>query len=74
MSTMIKREELNYIHPYSSIVIRMFLCVLCSKCSAERSFSTLRRVKTYLRSTLSNDRLNALAILSIETEITKHQL
>lgn len=71
VSTMIKREELNDIYPYVSIAIRMFLCIPCSNCSAERSFSTLRRVKTYLRSSLSNDRLNALAFLSIEAEITK---
>ncbi|GBO04549.1 hypothetical protein AVEN_208613-1 [Araneus ventricosus] len=33
---------------------------------AERCFSTLKRVKTFLRSTLSEDRLRALAMLSIE--------
>lgn len=38
--------------------------------SAERSFSSLRRVKTYLRSTMTNDRLNHLALLSIEREIS----
>lgn len=38
--------------------------------SAERSFSSLRRVKTYFRSTMTNDRLNHLALLSIEREIS----
>ncbi|GBN71107.1 hypothetical protein AVEN_228774-1 [Araneus ventricosus] len=33
---------------------------------AERCFSTLKRVKTFLRSTMSKDRLSALALLSIE--------
>ncbi|GBN68772.1 hypothetical protein AVEN_170701-1 [Araneus ventricosus] len=33
---------------------------------AERCFSTLKRVKTFLRSTMSEDRLSALAMLSIE--------
>ena len=34
--------------------------------SADRSFSALKRIKTYLRSTMHQDRLCHLAILSIE--------
>ncbi|KAL4092120.1 hypothetical protein QTP88_026680 [Uroleucon formosanum] len=34
--------------------------------SAERSFSALKRIKTYCRSTQGQDRLSSLAILSIE--------
>lgn len=37
--------------------------------TAERSFSTLRRLKSYLRSTTSQNRLNGLAHLSIHREI-----
>ncbi|GBN15150.1 hypothetical protein AVEN_138866-1 [Araneus ventricosus] len=33
---------------------------------AEKCFSTIKRVKTFLRSTMSEDRLSALAMLSIE--------
>jgi len=44
----------------------MFLCTSCSDCTAERSFSTLRSIKTYLRSTIPEEGLNALAILNIE--------
>jgi hypothetical protein len=32
----------------------------------ERSFSTLKRIKTFLRNTIVEERLNALAMLSIE--------
>lgn len=40
--------------------------------TAERSFSsTLRRVKTYLRTNISTERLNALSISNIENELTK---
>lgn len=35
----------------------------------ERSFSTLKRVKTYLRNTMSENRLNGLAQMSIHREI-----
>lgn len=38
--------------------------------ASERSFSTLRRIKTYLRSTMSQERLNHLMILHIHRELT----
>ena len=39
--------------------------------SAERSFSKLELIKTYLRSTLSEERLNAQALISIENEAVR---
>ena len=39
-------------------------------CTSERSFSTLRRLKTYLRNTTGEDRLNGLALLNIHSDIT----
>lgn len=60
------------LHISICIAIRMFLRIPCSNYSAEGSFSELWCVKPYLRSTLSNDGLNALVNLSIEAEITKH--
>lgn len=38
--------------------------------AAERSFSSLRRMKTYLRSTMSQERLSNLALLYIERELS----
>ncbi len=40
-----------------------------SVASGERSFSKLKLVKSYLRSTMGQDRLNGLALMSIEKEI-----
>jgi len=37
-------------------------------CTIERSFSTLRRVKTWLRSTMTEQRLSGLCILSIHRQ------
>ena len=37
---------------------------------SERSFSAMRRIKTYLRSTMSQERLNHIMILHIHKELT----
>ena len=39
--------------------------------SAQRSFSKLNIVKNFMRSTMTQKRLNELAILSIESEVTR---
>ena len=39
------------IYPNEGIALRMLLCTPGSNCSAERSFSALKRVNNYLRST-----------------------
>ena len=38
--------------------------------SAERSFSALKRLKTWLRTRMSDDRLRSLALMSFEKELT----
>ena len=51
------------------IALRMFSSTAVANCSAERSFSVLKRLKNNCRSTLSNKKLNALAILAIEQDL-----
>lgn len=53
-----------------AIGLKMFLTTPATNCSAERSFSTLKRVKNYLRSTVTQERLVSLAVLAIEHELT----
>lgn len=71
MSKFLKEKQLVTIFPYVDVALRMFLCNLASNCSTERSFSTLRRIKKYLRSSMSSERLNNLAVLNIEATLTK---
>ncbi|CAH2285606.1 zinc finger MYM-type 1-like, partial [Pelobates cultripes] len=52
--------------PYTHVTLRMYLCLMVSNCSGERSFSTLKRVKNELRSSMGQERLNALSLLCIE--------
>ena len=45
-----------------------------STSECERCFSTLNRIKTFLRNTMLQDRLNALAVLSTEKNIYNQYL
>ena len=47
------------------------LQIVVSTAHCERSFSALKRIKNYLRSTMTEQRLTNLAILSIERELSK---
>jgi hypothetical protein len=40
-----------------------------STATTERSFSVLRRLKTYLRTTMLQDRLTSLAVLHVHRDI-----
>ena len=46
----------------------LFLTIPVTVASCERSFSKLKIIKNYLRSTMSQERLSGLALLSIENE------
>ena len=50
----------------------LFLTLPVTVASAKRSFSKLKLIKTYLRSTMSQTRLSDLATLSIESEKSTH--
>ncbi|KAF0688469.1 zinc finger MYM-type protein 1-like, partial [Aphis craccivora] len=68
--TFIKVNNLIELYPYVDIALKMLLCTPSSNCSAERSFSALKRVKNYLQSTIGMERLNSLAMLNIESKLT----
>lgn len=52
-----------------SIAYRILLTIHVTVASAERSFSKLKLLKSYLRSSMSQKRLNGLTILCIEKNI-----
>jgi len=46
-------------------VLRLLLVMPASSCSAERSFRALRRLKTWLRNSMTQNRLNAVAVCHV---------
>ncbi|GKA40753.1 zinc finger MYM-type protein 1-like protein [Tanacetum coccineum] len=56
------------VFPNAMIAYRVLLTIPVTVASAERSFSKLKLLKSYLRSTMSQERLNGLALISIENE------
>ena len=61
---------LTDLFPNVWIALRIMLTIPVSVVSAERSFSKLKLIKTYLRSNMGQERLSGLAIISIENEIS----
>ena len=62
---------LNYLKrldsfPNAYIAYRILLTIPITVAYAKRSFSKLKLIKSYLRSTMLQERLSGLAILSIE--------
>ena len=53
------------IFPNIHVLLRIAATLPVTTCTCERSFSTLRRLNTYLRATQSTDRLDALALINI---------
>jgi hypothetical protein len=53
------------------IAMRIALTIGITVASAERSFSVLKLIKTYSRSTMTQQRLSDLALISIESEVAK---
>lgn len=58
----------THAYPNINIILTILLTMPVSVCSAERSFSSLKRLKTYIRSTMGAERLSSLALLHIHSQ------
>ncbi|XP_060856077.1 52 kDa repressor of the inhibitor of the protein kinase-like [Metopolophium dirhodum] len=52
------------IFPNIFMLLKILFCLPVSTSTPERSFSGLKRIKTYLRNSMKEDRLNGLVLLS----------
>lgn len=64
-------NSLGVCFPNLEIALRIYLSMMITNCSGERSFSTLKRVKNELRNTMSQERLNHLTIMNIEYDLLR---
>ena len=53
-------------------LVEILITIPMTTTEPERKFSTMKRIKRHMRSTMSNPRLNALAILSMEKKLFRH--
>ena len=54
----------NDAYPNSAIVIRIFLAIPVTVSTCERNFNQVKLIKNYMRSTMAQERLFSLAIIS----------
>lgn len=61
-----ENDGLKVILPEVYKLFSLILTIPSTSVSVERSFSCLKRIKTYLRNSISQNRLSSLAVMSIE--------
>ena len=67
----IHEKDLTEIYPNLWTALRISITLPVTVATAERSFSKLKLIKTYLRSTMSQERLSGLAVLSINHQLAE---
>ena len=68
---LIMEHSLESCFPNVEIVLRIYLSLMITNCSGERSFSTLKRIKSELRNMMGQDRLNNLTLMNIECNLLR---
>uniref|UniRef100_H2XRJ7 Zinc finger MYM-type protein 1-like n=1 Tax=Ciona intestinalis TaxID=7719 RepID=H2XRJ7_CIOIN len=65
-------ESLAIMMPNISNLLKIYMTIPCTTCEAERCFSTLRRIKNYLRTTMTQNRLKNLVLLNVHQAEAAH--
>ena len=63
------RFDMQYF-PNIHCILSIYLTLPVTTCSCERSFSAMRRLKTWLRSSMGNERLSGLAMMHVHRNRT----
>ena len=66
-----KKPNVSDLLPEIATVVKLILVLPATNSQSERVFSNLRWVKTYLRNSMKQERLNHVMILNIYEQITK---
>ena len=73
MNDYLIENDLSENFPQLSTLIKLIMTIPASSATAERGFSTLKRIKTYCRNSTAQDRLNGLSLISIEKALLREQ-
>ena len=65
-SKTIAQDNLHQVFSETLKLLKILVVTLMATVEPERCFFTLKKIKTFLRSTMTNERLSALGMLSIE--------
>ncbi|KAG1925876.1 zinc finger MYM-type protein [Pimephales promelas] len=71
MLTFLHNNGLQEVYPNLWIALRIALTLPVTVASAERSFSKLKLIKTYMRSSVGQERLSGLAVISINGDVAQ---
>ncbi|XP_065654762.1 uncharacterized protein LOC136081378 [Hydra vulgaris] len=69
MFKMLHNSGVYQAFPNTEIALQIYLCLMSTNCSGERSFSQLKRIKDAKRSTMAQRRLSVLSLLCIESDL-----
>ena len=67
----VQENDLFNMFPEFSKVVHILAVIPATLCSAERSFSAVCRLKTYLRSTIGRQCVNNISLINIERAYAK---
>ena len=63
--------NVHHLFPQLCVALRIFLCFPVTIAEGERTFSSLSMLKNSFRTSMSQERLNSLALIHIESDIAK---
>ena len=69
--TLIKENNIDTTFPNTDNLLRIYLCMMVTNCTGERSFSKMKLIKNYLRNTMGQERLHYLTLLNVENDVLK---
>ena len=64
----IHKDKVSIVFPNVETALRIYLSLMITNCSGERSFSRLKHIKNELRTTMLQGKLSALSIMYIESD------
>ena len=70
-STLIKENNVDITFRNIDNLLCIFLCMMVTNCTGERSFPKMNLHKNYLRNTMGQERLHCLTLLNIENDVLK---